>query len=364
MCNFLEILPTLPKLTAAILAGGKSSRMGTDKSFLSLEGKPFISRIISELNDFDEILISANDDSYKNLGVPVVADEKTDSGPLEGILRVLEKSTNEHVFVCASDMPFITKSVPTYLLQFVSSDYDLYVLTSGGKFQPMCAIYTKNCIPQIKKCLASGDFRVANLFDRVRTKFIPIELSSLNKKCLLNINTPEEYRAAISPIVFCVSGIKNSGKTRMILSLISEFKKRGRSVGVIKHDGHDCFSDMPQTDTWSFSEQGAVSTAIFSATRFAFHATDSVGAENLIEKMKSLQNPPDIIIIEGLKDSSYPKIEVLRKNVSEKSVCKKETLLCTASDFDFCMDGVPNFSCEDAVSVADCVESHYFCRGN
>ena len=352
---------SLPLLSAAILAGGKSSRMGKDKSFLQIEGKTFISRIISELSQFDEVLISANDDSYKTLGFPVISDATQDFGPLEGICRVLEKSRNEAVFVCASDMPFIKKEVPLYLSQFISSDFDLYVLTSEGKFQPMCAIYTKKCIPQIKKCLENQDLSVKSLFNLVRTKFIPIELSSLDKKTIININTPQDYNKATSPFVFCVSGIKNSGKTSMILSLISELKKRNHSVGVIKHDGHDCFTDAPNTDTAYFTDQGAVTTAVFSDSRFAFHATDKTSIENLIEKMKSLQNAPDIIIIEGLKDSSYPKIEVLRKNVSEKSVCNRENLICTASDFKFCLVGVPNFDFKDVGLIADCVES-YFCK--
>jgi len=358
-----------PLLSIALLAGGKNSRMGKNKALLTLNEKTFIERLIEEFSVFDQILLSVKDDSvWWNEGkgklsklppeIEIVKDENQEYGPLEGLRRVLSEARNDYVFVCACDMPFATKKIPEYLQEFFSSDYQIYVPTIGGKPEPLCAVYKKSILPAIENQLRNSDFKLSHLFESIHTKFIPVEKSALNKKEFININTPEDYKRAISPIVFCVSGIKNSGKTRMIISLISEFKKRNFSVGVIKHDGHDCFTDAPNTDTAYFKEMGAVTTAIFSDSRFAFHASDSLGAENLIEKMKSLQNPPDIIIIEGMKDSSYPKIEVMRKNVSEKSLCKKETLICTASDFEFKLDGVPNFDFEDVASIATCIESY------
>ncbi len=375
--------PPAPPLSVAILAGGKNSRMGKNKALLTYDGKTFLERLVSEFSCFDEILVSAKDDSVMrdlihhlevskqvqkdglqvrtDNFIKIVPDENQDRGPLEGLRQVLSEARNDFVFVCACDMPFATKKIPDWLQEFFSSDYQIFVPTLGGKPEPLCAVYKKSIIPAVEKRLAENELKLSRLFESVPTKFIPVEKSALEEKYFLNVNTPEEYRALAKPFVFCVSGLKNSGKTRMVLSLIDEFKKRGKTVGVIKHDGHDCFTDAPNTDTAFFSERGAVCTAIFSDSRFAFHGFDSVCAETLVEKMKQLPAPPDVIIIEGLKDSAYPKVEVLRRGVSEKSVCGRETLMCTASDFPFDgAEGIPNFSSDAPGKICSCISEYGF----
>ena len=365
-------------------AGGKSSRMGKDKTKLLYEGKTFLNRIITELSCFDELILSLAKDDERNENsiffeqdnfsgsenksasrnpsfsdeipskIKIVRDEKTDSGPIEGILRSLEKSRNEYVFVCAADMPLMKKEVPVFLSQFICSDFDAYVITCEGKFQPLCTVYSKKMIPVIRAQIEKKEFKLSFLFEKVRTKFIPVESSSIPKETLSNINTPEEYRKFSAPYLFCVSGLKNCGKTRMALLLLEEFIKRGFSVGVIKHDGHDCFSDAEGTDTARFTEAGAVCTGIFSDSRFSFSANEKTDEKKIIEKIRSLKNKPEIIIIEGLKDSDFPKVEVLRSCISEKSVCKKETLICTASDFYAApYRDVKNYSCNKIKEIAD-----------
>ena len=358
--------PPVPPLSVAILAGGKNSRMKKNKALLVHDGKTFLERLVSEFSGFDEILVGArNENQYDVHGlgakVKVVADEFADRGPLEGIRRALCESRNEHVFVCAADMPFLTKAVPEYLSEFFCSDFECYVPCVGGQIEPLCAVYKKSVLPAVERQIARGELKLSLLFESVPTKFIPVEKSALEEKFFLNVNTPEEYRALCKPLVFCVSGLKDSGKTRMVLSLIDEFKKRGKTVAVVKHDGHDCFTDAPNTDTAFFSERGAVCTAIFSGSRFAFHASGSVGAETLVEKMEGLSNPPDVIIIEGLKDSAYPKVEVLRRGVSENPVCSRETLMCTASDFPFDgVCGIPNFSSDSPGDICSYISERGF----
>ncbi len=345
-------------ISVAILAGGKSFRMGTDKTKLLYEGDSFLNRIVTELSCFDEVIVSLahdeKEDDFNSSGVTLVRDEKTDSGPIEGILSSLEKAKNEFVFFCAADMPLMKKEVPLFLSQFICSDFEAYVLTSEGRFQPLCAIYSKKMIPIIHAQIENNEYKLSLLFEKVRTKLVPIEISSIPKEALCNINTPDEYRKLSAPYIFCVSGLKNSGKTRMILLLLEEFIKRRFSVGVIKHDGHDCFTDADGTDTARFAEAGAICTAIFSDSRFSLTAAEITDEKKLIEKIRALKNKPDIIIIEGLKDSLFPKVEVLRSCISKKSVCKKETLICTASDFsDVPYNDVKNYSDTAIKEIAD-----------
>ena len=117
--------------------------------------------------------------------------------------------------------------------------------------------------------------------------------------------------SAMTMIAVC--GIKNSGKTTLIESLVSCLKARGKRVAVIKHDGHDFSCDLPGTDSARFSEAGAYGVAVFSAERIFVHKAGCGEDEHVLS---ALFPEADIILIEGLKDSEYPKIEVIRSGVS------------------------------------------------
>lgn len=107
-----------------------------------------------------------------------------------------------------------------------------------------------------------------------------------------------------TPFIFAISGYKNSGKTTMITRLIHELIERKYKVAVIKHDGHDFESDVPGTDSYCHQKAGAYGTAVFSSERFMI-AKEYKGMD---EKQLIKAFPEaDIILIEGLKNSSYPK---------------------------------------------------------
>lgn len=106
------------------------------------------------------------------------------------------------------------------------------------------------------------------------------------------------------PFFFAISGYKNSGKTTMITRLIPELKKLGLKVAVIKHDGHDFESDVPGTDSWKHQKAGAYGTAVFSKNRvFITKECQNIDEQQIAEAFPEA----DIILIEGLKHSNYPK---------------------------------------------------------
>ena len=94
-----------------------------------------------------------------------------------------------------------------------------------------------------------------------------VETSCFDKRVVKNINTKEEYVRLVLPVVFCVSGVKDSGKTGLIVKLINEFITQDYTVAVIKHDGHEYEMDHEGTDTWCFTRAGAKCSAIFSDTQ-------------------------------------------------------------------------------------------------
>jgi len=177
--------------TAIIMAGGSSSRMGTDKSILPLEGKPMIERICEQLHGtFSQILISAGDtDKFAFLGHQVVADKMQSQGPLMGIASALETSANEINFVMACDIPYINLSFVRKMLA-EAIDVDMVIpVGSDGKYEPLFAVYCKSALAAINEVLASGRRKISDVFSLCRIKYI--ELGDAD--WLVNINTMAEY---------------------------------------------------------------------------------------------------------------------------------------------------------------------------
>lgn len=106
------------------------------------------------------------------------------------------------------------------------------------------------------------------------------------------------------PAVFAVSGEKNSGKTTLIEAVIPILNRRGLRAAVIKHDGHRFRADVPGTDTFRFLESGACGTAIYDGEKFMLVKKEAVSANDIAGFFPEA----DIIIIEGLKGSGYPKL--------------------------------------------------------
>lgn len=135
-------------------------------------------------------------------------------------------------------------------------------------------------------------------------------------------------------IVTAICGVKNSGKTTLIEKLIPILTGRGLKVAYIKHDGHDFECDVEGTDSYRMSGAGAYGTAVYSGNRFFIHKKIS---DTECETMISMFPETDVILIEGLKDSSCAKIEIVRSKISETPVSNPEGrfLIVTDCETDF-----------------------------
>lgn len=184
-------------MTAIILAGGKSQRMGFNKAFLKYGDKTFIEHQIARLSKiFDEIILSANDTSvYAHLNLPIVSDVIPGKGPLSGICAGLVRSTSPHAFVIACDMPFIQEKVILYLKEQIDN-YDVVVPQTSRGLEPLHAFYSKNCIQPIYHCLNEGRLRIIDFFREVKVRVVDeheFKGLDISTQSLINLNTPEEY---------------------------------------------------------------------------------------------------------------------------------------------------------------------------
>ena len=182
------------KISCAILAGGKNIRMnGHNKAFLTTQNQTFVERLIGELKDFDEIMIScANQEDYKKFNLKLVEDEIKDIGPLGGIYSCLKQARNEHLFICAVDMPGIKKELVQFMTQFISSDYDAYLIKTATKLEPVCAIYRKTLLPAMENSIKNKKYVILNPLDQGNVKYISLKYSCFSDDIVSNINTRDE----------------------------------------------------------------------------------------------------------------------------------------------------------------------------
>lgn len=131
-----------------------------------------------------------------------------------------------------------------------------------------------------------------------------------------------------TPYVAAISGVKNSGKTTFLEHLIPCLRRREKKVAVIKHDGHEFEPDVPGTDSFRLRLAGAEGVAVYSGGRWMVVSEEPGDLQRLIRQFSDF----DIILLEGQKHSDYPKIELVRRGISETSVCDPATLLAIATD--------------------------------
>jgi molybdopterin-guanine dinucleotide biosynthesis protein A len=182
----------LVEASAAILAGGRSSRMGRDKSLLPVNGTPLIHRIHEQLLDrFDDILISTNEpDKYACLGAGTVADLVPGNGPLMGIASAVQAARHERVFVTACDIPVIDLDTVVRML-VLARDFDCVIPLSSTGYEPLFAVYRKSVVPAMREALAAGERRVSTVFPLVRTRFFPLGRAPWYR----NLNTADDMTA-------------------------------------------------------------------------------------------------------------------------------------------------------------------------
>jgi molybdopterin-guanine dinucleotide biosynthesis protein A len=179
-------------MSAIILAGGKSKRMGGDKALLQVSGLRLIEKIACDIEPyFQEIIISSanSEEIYSFLPFPVVADKEKNQGPLMGILTGLHASKYPINFVVACDIPEINVYFLQKMMAFTSG-YDIVVPVTGeNMFEPLFAFYHKRVIPHIKNLLDNGVRKVIELFPLCRAKYISLE----GEDWYFNLNTDEDY---------------------------------------------------------------------------------------------------------------------------------------------------------------------------
>lgn len=178
-------------ITGIILAGGKSTRMGTNKGFISFKNKTFVEHIITAIQPLvDEIIIISNHENYDQFELKRYDDLIKNAGPLAGIYTGLHYSKTENNLLVSCDVPLINTEVLQKLIEQINDTSEVIQLQSNGKNMPLIAIYKKKCEVVFLEELKQDQRKVQQAIKKCKVHTVLID--SVLEKHTTNINTKKD----------------------------------------------------------------------------------------------------------------------------------------------------------------------------
>jgi molybdopterin-guanine dinucleotide biosynthesis protein A len=188
----------MTNVTVVINAGGKSTRMGTDKALLEIAGRTMIERIVEQTAGLGEpIIITNTPERYAHLGLPTFADVLPGKGALGGLYTAIQAAAQPYALVLACDMPFVNRPLLEYMIS-LAPNFEAVVPRLNGEAEPFRALYSKACLDPIRRALEAGKMRVISFFPDMNLRWLEEdEIRQFDPELLtfMNCNTPEELEA-------------------------------------------------------------------------------------------------------------------------------------------------------------------------
>ena len=192
------------EVNTIILAGGKSVRLGRDKIVEKLGTASLLEQVVSRVEPLCKkiIVVTANERNFSELAdkpdVTIVSDIIPGQGSLGGIYTGLVTSDTRYNLVLAADMPFLNETLLRYLIE-VSDGYDFVLPHYDDLYEPLHAVYSRDCIPAIETLFERREKAIIALFPHVKVRFVDAaEVEKIDPRHLsfFNINTPEDLERA------------------------------------------------------------------------------------------------------------------------------------------------------------------------
>ncbi len=175
-------------ITAIVIAGGKSSRMGQNKALISYKGTRLIDKAILLMENYTQQVLISSNVPIQNISYPIVADEFAEIGPIGGLYSCLKASNAELNIVVPCDVPHIQSDIYDDIIE-VSNSFDAVIpRLPNGKLEPIIACYKKSILPIIEECIKANDYKMINLLAKLNVKYIDI----LYTEQFMNMNTPND----------------------------------------------------------------------------------------------------------------------------------------------------------------------------
>lgn len=186
-------------LTAFILAGGKSTRMGADKAFVKLQGRTLLARALELARSVAGEVRIVGDRAKFAAFAPMVEDVFPGCGPLAGIHAALRASQTDLNLVLAVDLPLMSPELFQYMVSRArGTSATVTAARANGGWQPLCAVYRKDFADAAEQALRAGNYKIDTLFEPGRTQLVSeqeLADAGFSADIFRNVNTPEELRA-------------------------------------------------------------------------------------------------------------------------------------------------------------------------
>lgn len=192
--------PSPGRFTGVILCGGAGSRLGgRNKAFLNLGDQCFLERLRDTLAPLaDELLLVAREaDIFADFAERTVTDIYTARCALTGIHAGLKHARTSHAFFVACDAPLLRSALVRGLLREATPETDAVVPEYDGYLEPLCAVYSRQCLPAVERLLESGIYQIRRLYPMIRVRNVDkprlLELDP-DLESFFNVNTEEDLR--------------------------------------------------------------------------------------------------------------------------------------------------------------------------
>ena len=373
----------ISELGIIILAGGLSTRMGTDKTRLPWGSTTLLGEMLRKavLTECGEILVSINREleeseahiieEARSFGrdIQLVPDAIAMKGPLSGLQSALSIGTREAYIVVSADMPWFSfhwlPSWEVHIDSFLQGELLAMVPYVGlQEYEPLAAIYKRSVLDTIQEALEGEDVSMHGILEKIPY----MEMDMIEEAELYsNVNTRLSYKLAKAkavnrersvPIVTISASQSKSGKTTVATALIHQLSQRGIVVGMVKSDGHGFSMDQEGTDTWKASQAGAKAVAIAGPNGYAMivHGESMQRQQQLIRLANEM--PVDLVLLESRSHGVAPIIEVVRANHNDTRLPQLEDIVAVVTDIDDTLEGNTiceqfSFSEEDMERLAD-----------
>ncbi len=186
-------------VTGAVLAGGRSSRLGRDKALLTVGGEALLARAVRTMATVcgEVLVVGPPEREAVTPGVRVLADERPGVGPLGGIATALRAMRGARLLAVATDMPLLNANLLRYLLD-LSGDVAVVLPRVDGRTQQLHAVYAHSCLTIIDDQLARDDFKIDRFFASVRVRVVEEEEMRRfdpDLRSFRNINTEDDWQS-------------------------------------------------------------------------------------------------------------------------------------------------------------------------
>ncbi len=187
-------------VTAAVMAGGRSMRMGVDKTLLPVDGETLLARVVDAVSAVcaHTVVVTNRAEQIAEAGLPadtqVLIDEVSYQGPLGGLVTALKGAPDDWVLAVAADVPWLEPEVIRALWAARDGAQVVVTVTEKG-IEPLLALYHRDCLPAARRVLESGRRRLVAMFPELNVVELPIEsllTADPGLRSLVNVNTPED----------------------------------------------------------------------------------------------------------------------------------------------------------------------------